>query len=132
MAVGTEEISSFSARKVTRPFSMDACPPVSIEVPMTFAAESVALREVDQFPIEEPKLVPILCIVAVKTPSHGLGVMKLDIGVFVCEFPFFPIYLHGGMTLTARKHPLCNRRRGNRKFLSPHGRRYEKKRQEDG
>ena len=78
---------------------------------MTFAAEPVTLREIDQFPVEEPKLIPLLCIVAVKTPSHALGVVELDIRVFVFEFPFFPIHFHGGMAVTTREHPLCNRRR---------------------
>jgi hypothetical protein len=121
MAVGTEKVSSLASPKISRPFPMDTCLPVSVDIPVTFAAEPVALGEIDEFSVKKPKFVSIFCIVAVEAPSHGLGVMELNVRVFVFEFPLFPIDLHRGMTVTAGEYSLCQRRRRNRKLLlSPH------------
>ena len=122
MAVGAEKVGSFATHKVSCPFPMDACLPVSVDVPVTFTAEPVTLREIDEFPIVKPEFIPILSIVAVQTPSHGLGVMELDRGVFVFEVPLFPIDFHGGVTVAAREHPFRNRRRRNRELFCCHGR----------
>ena len=56
---------------------------------MAFTAEPIALREIDEFSIEESKFVSILCIVAVETPSHGLGVMEFDVGCSSLSSLFF-------------------------------------------
>ena len=83
VAVGAEKVGSLATHKVSYPFPMDARLPISVDVSVTFAAEPVALREINEFPIVKPELIPILRIVAVQTPSHGLGVMELDRCVFV-------------------------------------------------
>ena len=62
---------------------MDPRPPGFVNVPMTFATEFVAFCEVDEFPVVKPQFVAIPCIVAIKTPSHGLGMMELDVGMFI-------------------------------------------------
>jgi hypothetical protein len=123
MAVGTEIISSLASPKISRPFPMDTCLPVSVDIPVAFAAEPVAFGEIDEFSVKKPKFVSIFCIVAVEAPSHGFRVMELDVRVFVFEFPLFPIDLHRGMTVAAGEHSLCQWRRGDRElFCSPHGR----------
>lgn len=131
MAVGTEKVSSLAAHKIARSFPMNACFPISIEVTMAFAAESVALCKIDELPVVKPKFIPVLCVVAVEAPSHGFSVMELNVGVFFLEFPLFSIHFHGGMTIAARKHALRDGGRRNRKLFNPHGRRYEINRQEE-
>jgi hypothetical protein len=103
MAVGTEEIGSLTADEIARPLPMNACLPIPVEVAMAFPAESVALCELNQLPVEEPEFIPVLCIVAVETPSHGLGVMEPDVRVFLFEFPLLSIDLHGGVAVAAGK-----------------------------
>ncbi len=96
---------------------------------MTFAAESIALREIDQFSVEKSKLIPVLCIMTVETPSHGFSMMELDVRMFFFEFSLFWVHLHGGVTIAARKHAFSNRRRRDGKLLKSHGGRYKADRQ---
>jgi hypothetical protein len=104
VAMSTEKIGSLArTRKVSRSFPMNTRSPVSINRPMTFATEPVAFREVYEFPIIKPQLISVFCIVTIEAPSHGLGMMKLDLRVFFFQFPFFSIYLHGGMAVATRK-----------------------------
>ena len=80
MAVSTEIVNPLAgAGKVSHPLSMNACFPVFILRAMTFAAESVALREVYELPIIKSQFITIFCVVAVETPPHCLGMMKLDL-----------------------------------------------------
>jgi len=125
MAVGAEEIGPFAANEITCSFPVNACLPVPKEVAMAFAAEPIAFGKINELSVEEPKLVPIFCIVAVETPSHGLGVVEFNLGMFFLQFPLFSVYLHGGMAIAAREQSFCDGRRGNRELLNPHGRRYE-------
>ena len=111
MAVGTEIISSLASPKISRPFPMDTCLPVSVDIPVTFAAEPVAFGEIDEFSVKKSKLVSIFCIVAVEAPAHRLGMMEPNIRVFVFQFSLFAVHLHRGMAIAAGKHPLCHRRR---------------------
>jgi len=121
MAVGTEKVSSLAAPKISRPFPVNACLPISELGAMTFATEPVAFSEVDQLPIIQTQFIAVSRVVAVEAPSHGLRVMELDVRVFVFEFPLFPIGLHRGMTVAAGEYSLCQRRRRNRKLLlCPH------------
>ena len=54
MAMSTEKVGSLSgAGKISRSFPMNPRLPVHIDIPMTFAAEPVAFREVDQLSIIE-------------------------------------------------------------------------------
>jgi hypothetical protein len=122
MAVGAEKVGSFATHKVSYPFPMDSCLPIPVDVSVTFAAEPVTLCKMDEFPVIKPEFIPILSVVAVQTPSHGLGVMELDCCVFVFKVPLFPIDFHGGVTVTARKHSLRKGRRGNRELFCCHGR----------
>jgi hypothetical protein len=78
MAVSAEKVGSFATHKVSYPFPMDACLPISVDVSVTFAAEPVTFCKIDEFPVIKPEFIPILSVVAVQTPSHGLGVMELD------------------------------------------------------
>ena len=123
MAVGTEKVSSLAAPKISRSFPMDTCLPVSVDIPVAFAAEPVAFGEIDEFSVKKPEFVSVSCLVTIEAPSHGLGVMELDVGMFFLEFPLLSIDLHAGMAVAAGEESLCNRRRGNRKLrLSPHHR----------
>jgi hypothetical protein len=119
MAVSTEEIGSLAGPgKVSRSFPMNARPPISVLGAMTLPAESIALREVYKLPIVEPQFISISYIMTIETPSHGLGMMKLNLSVFFFQFPFFSIYLHGGMAVTTGKHSLCHGKRSNRKLFA--------------
>jgi len=130
MAVSTEIIRPFTRpHKVSGSFPVNACLPISILRPVTFTAEPVALRKVDQFPVVQPQLVAVLRIVTVEAPPHGLGMMEFDLRVLLLQFPFFSIYLHGGVAIAARKHSFSHRRRLIF-FNHRHGRRSEKKQQE--
>ncbi len=121
MAAGTEIVGSFPAPKITGPFSVDTGFPVSIHGAVTFAAEPIALREIDELSIIKPELVAILCIVAVEAPSHALCMVELDVRMFFLEFPLFRIDLHAGMAVAARKEPFCNGRRSDRKLFDRYG-----------
>jgi hypothetical protein len=96
---------------------MNARFPGSVNVPMALATESIALRKVDQIPIEEPQLISIPRIMAVETPSHRFGVMEFDLRVFFFQFPLLSIQLHRGMAVATGKHPFCHRRRRYGKLL---------------
>ena len=125
MAMGAEEIGPFSAGKITGSFPVNACLPVPVEVAMAFTAEAIALRKIDELSIEESKLVPIFCIVAVETPSHGLGVVEFYLGMFFLQFPPFSVHFHGGMAVAAGEQSFRNRGRGDRELLNSHGRGYK-------
>jgi hypothetical protein len=119
VTVGTEKIGSLArTRKVSRSFPMNTRSPVSINRPMAFATEPVAFREVYEFPIIKPQLISVFCIVTIEAPSHGLGMMKLDLRVFFFQFPFFSIYLHGGMAVATREYSLCYGRRSHRELFA--------------
>src|SRR4030043_46296 len=119
MAMGTEEVGSFSsAHKVSRSFPVDTRSPISVLRPMAFATEPIALREVDEFPVIKSQLISVFYIMAVEAPSHRLGMMKLDLGVFFFQFTSFPLDLQGGVAAAAGKHSLCHRRRGDRELLT--------------
>jgi hypothetical protein len=119
MAMGTEEVGSFSSvHKVSRSFPVDTRSPISVLRPMAFATEPIALREIYEFPIIKPQLISVFCIVTIEAPSHGLGMMKLDLRVFFFQFPFFPIYLHGGMAVATREYSLCYGRRSHRELFA--------------
>ena len=80
MAVSTEIVNPLAgAAKVSNALSMNACFPVFILRAMTFTAESVALCEVYELPIIKSQFISIFCVVAVETPSHCLGMMKLNL-----------------------------------------------------
>jgi hypothetical protein len=119
VAMSTEKIGSLArTRKVSRSFPMNTRSPVSINRPMTFATEPVAFREVYEFPIVKPQLISVFCIVTIEAPSHGLGMMKPGLCVFFFQFPFFSIYLHGGMAVATGKHSLCYGRRSHRELFA--------------
>jgi hypothetical protein len=100
---------------------MNARFPVSIHIAMTLAAETIALREIDQLPIEQPQLIPIFCIMAIEAPPHGLGMVKLDVGMFVFEFPLLEVRFHGGMAVTAWENAFSQRGRRHGKLLHRKG-----------
>jgi len=83
MAVGAEKVGPLATRKVSRPLPMKPGLPVSENVSMTFAAESVAFGKLDQFPVEEPQFIPVLGIVTIKAPPHALRVVQHDIDMLV-------------------------------------------------
>jgi hypothetical protein len=85
---------------------------------MTFATEPIAFCEVDELPVVKPQFVAISSIVAVKAPSHRLGMMELDIQMFILQLPLFSVHLQGGMASAAGKHTFCHGRRGDGKFLT--------------
>jgi len=119
MAMGAQEVRPLSrTSKISGPFSMDPRSPGFVNVSMAFATEPVALCEVDELSVVKPQFVAVSRFVAVKAPPHGLGMMELDIRVFILQLPLFSVHLHGGMAITARKHTLCHGRRGDRKFLA--------------
>jgi len=91
--------------------------PVIILRTMTFAAESVTLREVYEVSIIKSQFITVLRIMTVETPSHGFGMMKLDIRVFFFQDPLRSIHFHSCMTVAAGKQSFCHRRRGDGEFL---------------
>jgi len=81
--VSAEKVGSLAGTsKISCSFPMDAYPPVSKGGAMTFAAEPVAFREVNEFPIVKPQLISIFRIMAIEAPSHCLCMMQLDPGMF--------------------------------------------------
>jgi hypothetical protein len=84
---------------------------------MTFATESIALREVYEIPIKKSQFISVFWIMTVEAPSHCLGMMKLDLFMFFFQFPFFSIYLHGGMAVATGKHSLRHWGRRDRKLF---------------
>jgi len=129
VAVGAEVISPLSrAGKVSHPFPVKTRLPIFIDISVAFATEAIAFREVDQISIIKPQLIPILRIVAIETPSHRFGMMKLDVGVFIFQDSLLSIHFHGSMAVAAGEHSFSHRRR-HIFFNDGHGRRSEKKQQ---
>ena len=119
MAMSTQEVSPLSwATKISGPFSVDPRSPGLVNVPMAFATELVAFCEIDELPVEESQFVAISCVVAIQAPSHRLSMMELDIRMFVFQFSFFAIDLHGGMAIATWKHTLGHGRSRDRELLA--------------
>jgi len=53
--------------------------PIPVQVAVTFTAEAIAFIKMNEFSIVEPQFIPIFCIMAVKTPPHRFGMVKLDL-----------------------------------------------------
>ena len=118
VAVGTEQIRSLARpSEVAGPLPVNPSLPVIVHIAMTFATEAVALFETDKFSIIESQSVMILGVVAVEAPPHGFSMMQHDILMSLLQFSPFRIHLHGGMAITARKHPFRKWRGRNRKLL---------------
>ena len=84
MTVGAEKVGSLArAGKGSRPLPMDPCPPVLVNISMTFATESVAFSKLNKCPIKEPQFIPIPCIMTIKAPPHGLRMVQPDIGMLL-------------------------------------------------
>jgi hypothetical protein len=127
MTVGTEKVGPLAgAYKVSGPLPMDARLPVPINVAVAFPAEPVAFRKVDKLSIEEPQFISIFSIVTVEAPPHRLCVMELDIGMLFLELSLLRDDFHRGVAVTAGKHPLCHRERGNGKLFTNPSRRRRK------
>ena len=83
MAVGTEKVGSFpQAHEVSCSLPMNPRSPIPVLRSMTFTAKLVALCKFNEIAIIKPQLIPVFDIVTVEAPPHGLGMMKLDLGVF--------------------------------------------------
>jgi hypothetical protein len=110
VAVGTKIVSSFpGAGKVARPFPVNTRLPVSVDIPVTFAAKPVTLVEVDQLCIIEAKFITISRIMAIEAPPHGFRMMQFDLRMFLFELSLLPVDLHGGMTVAARENSFGKR-----------------------
>jgi hypothetical protein len=94
MAVGTEIVSSLAAPEISGPFPMDACLPVSVDIPVALATEPVTLGEIDDLAVVKSEFIPVPCIMAIEAPSKVFTMMKNNIRMLVFEFPLFPIDLH--------------------------------------
>ncbi len=123
--MGTEIISPLASGEVSRPLPMDTRLPIAIDVAVALSAEPIALGEIDQFSVEEAEFVPIVGVVAVEAPPHGLGVVELDVRVFFFEFSPFSIDLHTRMAVAAGKDSFRKGRRGDGKLFHSHGGRGE-------
>jgi hypothetical protein len=96
---------------------MNACFPVLVDRTMAFTTELVAFRKINQLSVIESQFIPIFCIMAVKTPSHGLRMMQLDLRMFLFQLSLFPVDLHGGMAVAAGEDAFGHRGRSNRELL---------------
>jgi hypothetical protein len=119
MAVSAEEIGPLPIPfdKISGPFPVDARLPVSIKITVAFAAELITFGEVNEFPVIEPKFIPIFRIMAVEAPSHGFGMMHFDGGMLVFQLPPLAVHFHGSMAAAAGKHSLGKGRGRNRKLF---------------
>jgi len=117
MAIHTEVIRSFPPGKVSYPFAMNARLPVSIDIAVALAAEPVTRRERDERSIVKSQFIPVICIMAIETPSQVLRMVKLDLRMLFFELSPLSIYFHGGVALTTGKYPLRHGGRSNREFF---------------
>ena len=117
VAVGTEQIGPFALGKIPTPLTVDTGFPIIKNVAMAFATEAVALLVTDEFSIVESQLITILGVVAVETPPHGFSMMEHDILMSLLQFSPLGVDLHGGVAITARKHPFGKWRWRDRKLL---------------
>jgi len=119
MTVSAEQIGSLAgSHKISRPLSVDTCPPVLVNVAVAFAAEPMAFGKIDELSVIETEFISVFCIVAVEAPSHCLCMMHPDFRMFVFQFSFLTVCSHGGMTGTAGEDSLGKRRRRDRKILA--------------
>jgi hypothetical protein len=118
VAVGTEQIRSLArSSEVAGPLPVNTSLPIIVDIAMAFPTQTVTLIVTDELPVKETQFVPISGVVAVETPTHCFSMMQHDILMSLLQFPPFKIDLHGGMALTARKHPFGKWRRRDRKLL---------------
>jgi hypothetical protein len=96
---------------------MNAGLPVSIDIAMALAAEPVTHRERDELSIVKSQFIPVVCIMAIETPSQVLRMVKLDLCMLFFELPPFSIYFQGGVAAATGKDSLCYGGRGNREFF---------------
>jgi len=115
--MGAEQIGPLALGKIPTPLTMDTGLPIIKNIAMTFPAEAVTLLVTDEFSIVESQLITIFGIVAVETPPHGFSMIEDDVLMSLLQFSPLGIDLHGGMAITARKHPFGKWKRRDRKLL---------------
>jgi hypothetical protein len=114
VAAGTEIISPLScAGKGSCSLAMNPYPPALVEVAVALSAEPVAFFEIDEFVVIQAQFVAVFGVMAIEAPSHRLGMMELDIRMFLFQLSLGSIGLHGGVAVAAREQPLRHRRRSN-------------------
>ena len=80
MTMDAEKVSPFpGACKIARPFTVESCFPVFIDIAVAFATKPVAFGEIDQVSIIESQFIPFRSIVAIKTPPKGFSMVKPDL-----------------------------------------------------
>jgi hypothetical protein len=114
MAAGAEIISPLScARKGPCSLAMNPYSPALVEVAVALSAEPVAFLEIDEFVVIQAQFVAVFGVMAIEAPSHRLGVMELDVRMFLFQLSLGSMGLHGGVAAAAREQPLRHRRRSN-------------------
>jgi len=114
VATGTEIISPLPrAGKGSGSLAMDPYSPALVEVAVALSAEPVAFFESDEFTVIQAQFVAVLGVMAIEAPSHRLGVMELDVCMFLFQLSLCSIGLHGGVAVAAGEQPLRHRRGSN-------------------
>jgi len=80
---------------------------------MTLAAEPVGFVKIYRFSAGKVEPIPVLSIVAVKTPAALFTVIEHDIIMEFFELSSLEVDFHLPVTVRTGEYPLCKRRRRN-------------------
>jgi hypothetical protein len=117
VAVHAEHVHSLPALKIAGPFAVDPRFPVPVHIPMTLTAKLITMLEVNVVAVRQLQFIPVLRVMAVKTPSLFCRVFELDIRVLVFEHSSFGVRLHARVTVGAWEDALSKRWAWYRKIL---------------
>ena len=102
MAAGAQQIA-LGPIPVAYTAAMDSLPPIPENRAVALPTQAITFVKTNQRPVCETKPVPIIRIVAVKTPSLFRPMIKHDVVVHILENAAFNIRLHIRMTLRTGK-----------------------------
>jgi len=115
VAVDAKQVLFFSVPHAG-PLSMESHFPIAKNRPMALGTEVIRLLETHNFAICKPQCVPVVRIVAVKTPSVR-HVIQQNFLVHLFKFPWFSVHRHSLMALGAWENAGGEGRRGNKELL---------------
>ena len=117
MAIHAEHVHPLPALKIAGPFAVNPSLPVPIHIPMTLTTELVAVLEVNVVAVRQLQFIPVLRVMAVKTPPLFCGMFELDVCVLVFQHSVLGVRLHAGVTIGAREDTFSKRWAWNRELL---------------
>lgn len=118
MTIDAKEIGAFPPLEITNPLTVNAGLPVTVNITVALTAKAVRLGEINKLTIREFQFIAIGGTMTIKAPSFLLGMMQLDVRMFILQFPALGIHVHTGMAVAAGKNPRRKRGRAHGKLAA--------------